>query len=243
MHILMVHGAAHDENCWNELTPYLIAHGFRVHTLTLRGHGRSQYSGYRISMSIYAEDVCHEAELIGEPCVLMGHSMGGMVISSAAEARSDLFSHLIYLAAFVPKQHGSSMLMLELSLKKKYPAAKKTAVKNFSLLQGTIKLNNEKCKETFYNKCSGDLLEIANRYLGRQPIRPFFSRVAWTEERLGSIPKIYIECTLDNAININMQRIFQTQMQFSCVKSIASDHSPFLSMPEELATCIAEALA
>ena len=65
MHILMVHGTAHDENCWNELTPYLIAHGFRVHTLTLRGHGRSQDSGYRISMSIYAKDVCHKAELIG----------------------------------------------------------------------------------------------------------------------------------------------------------------------------------
>lgn len=55
------------------------------------------------------------------------------------------------------------------------------------------------------------------------------SRFRWTEEKLGSIQKHYIECTLDKALTPTHQRALQAHMEFTAVLRLESDHSPFLS--------------
>lgn len=47
------------------------------------------------------------------------------------------------------------------------------------------------------------------------------------------IPKTYIECTKDNVLTIEAQRAMYGK--YSChVVSLPTDHSPFLSAPEDL---------
>ena len=110
--ILLVHGAWHSARCWESFTPVLEAQGFAVHTMTLPGHGEKARFGWFVGMRDYVRAVGATADAIvqksGSPCVLLGHSMGGLVISAAAEARPSLFSALVYLAAFVPTRAPAS---------------------------------------------------------------------------------------------------------------------------------------
>ncbi len=234
--MLLVHGAAHDSSCWDLMIPLLEEQGYRVHTLTLSGHGNNKVSHFRVSVSTYAEDICAKARKIGSPVVLVGHSLGGASISMAAEKCPELFSQMVYLTAIVPDERGRSIL----TNSKKITNDNMEKAGKISLLNGSIFYTPDEVSEYFYNECSSEVKSKAARHLCAQPMRPFLSRLKWTEAKLGSIEKYYIECTLDNCIYIDAQRGMQNNMKFSKIASLKSDHSPFLSMPEQLAKSIAE---
>ncbi|MBL1432098.1 MAG: alpha/beta hydrolase [Gammaproteobacteria bacterium] len=236
MQILFVHGGSHDENCWDHIKPYFSGGELNIHTITLCGHGSNRLHGYRVSMSTYVQDVCCKAEQIGGPCVLVGHSMAGMVISAAAEARPDLFCHLIYVAAMVPERKGSRLI----TLATKYSNREAKTIAKINFFSGTFSLDHNRVKEVFYNECEGISVQLAERYLCQQPIRPFLSSVKWTQDKLGSIAKDYIECSLDKVMSIKDQRAMQKHMHFSRIKTLVSDHSPFISMPDKFFMCIAK---
>lgn len=237
MHILLVHGAAHDENCWNELVPELKERGFNVHTLTLQGHGAKKKYGYQVSMKSYAKDVYTKAAEIAEPCVLIGHSMGGMVITAAAQAHPNLFKQMIYLTAFATPKTANCLAFYSKKLERLCPEHI-TPTPKLNLFNGTVQYNADTSINMFYKQCQGDLYALVKRNICPQPLRPFLSFVRWSDERLGSIPKDYIECTKDNAIPIKIQRIMQKNMNFNRIETLESDHSPFTSMPKELADVI-----
>ena len=238
MHILLVHGSGHDQSCWDFLIPILEQkYGFCVHTLTLSGHGSEFRNHFRVGMSTYVEDVCARARDIDEPPVLLGHSMGGAVISMAAERSPGLFRQLIYLTAVAPSRNGKSMAFQNTEAFAT-EHAKKTI--RLQLLRGSAYYSPNGAVEMFYNRCSTEMKSRAARLLCRQPLRPLFSPLKWTRDRLGSMPASYIECTDDNAINISLQRTFQDNLGMTKVITLDSDHSPFYSMPEKLADGISQ---
>ena len=59
-------------------------------------------------------------------------------------------------------------------------------------------------------------------------------------QRLGQVPKHYIECMYDAAIPLESQRAMQSHMAFRSVHTMDSDHSPFLSAPSALAEVVAK---
>ena len=81
--LVFVHGAFVAAWCWDDyFLPYFEQHGFAAHALSLRGHGGSgggeelQYA----SIDDYESDVLRMVRHVGEPVILIGHSMGGMVV-------------------------------------------------------------------------------------------------------------------------------------------------------------------
>ena len=81
--LLFVHGAFVGAWCWDEhFLPYFAQRGFAVHALSLRGHGGStgRETLEATSVDDYESDVVRIARNIGVPLVLIGHSMGGMVV-------------------------------------------------------------------------------------------------------------------------------------------------------------------
>lgn len=86
--ILFVHGANCAAWVWEEyLLPDLAARGFEVHAVSLRGHGRSEGRHLLpwVSLSDYVVDLVATVAHIGRPPVLVGHSMGGMVVQKYLE--------------------------------------------------------------------------------------------------------------------------------------------------------------
>jgi pimeloyl-ACP methyl ester carboxylesterase len=85
--LLLVHGAWHGSWCWNEhWTDHLTDAGFEVRAITLPGH-HQQGSHKRIwpSMGKYVRKVRAHLDEMGPGTVLVGHSMGGLVVQKALE--------------------------------------------------------------------------------------------------------------------------------------------------------------
>ncbi|MDX1689631.1 MAG: alpha/beta hydrolase [Acidimicrobiia bacterium] len=91
--IVLVHGAWHGAWCWEErAVPGLVAAGFRVHAVDLRGHGRSSNprSLRRTRIDHYVEDLESVVASIAEPVVVVGHSMGGLVVQHYVARHDDV---------------------------------------------------------------------------------------------------------------------------------------------------------
>jgi len=88
--LLFIHGAFTGAWCWNEhFLPYFAQHGYPSYAVSLRGHGKSQGSELLLQASLddYVADVARVVEKIGQPVVLIGHSMGGMVAQKYMESK------------------------------------------------------------------------------------------------------------------------------------------------------------
>ncbi|MDE3089796.1 MAG: alpha/beta fold hydrolase [Chloroflexota bacterium] len=86
--ILFVHGAWHAAWCWQEhFMDYFAARGYATHAFDLRGHGSSEGRGRLrwTRISEYVADVAQVARQLPAPPVVIGHSMGGLVVQKYLE--------------------------------------------------------------------------------------------------------------------------------------------------------------
>ncbi len=111
--LLFVHGAFVAAWCWDDyFLPYFAKRGYAAHALSLRGHGGSEGWDTLAVCSVddYETDVLRVARHIGGPAVVVGHSMGGMVVQRCLHK---LNAAGAVLMASVPPEGllGSSMLL------------------------------------------------------------------------------------------------------------------------------------
>jgi pimeloyl-ACP methyl ester carboxylesterase len=81
--VLFVHGMFHGAWCWDEhFLPYFAQHGYAAHALSLRGHvGSDGHERLRwTSLADYVSDLGQVVNQLPSPPVVVGHSMGGMII-------------------------------------------------------------------------------------------------------------------------------------------------------------------
>lgn len=231
--IMLVHGACHGPWCWDRVVPLLEASGHRVLTPELPGRGAHGTPGWwRWTLQDYAKAIVDAAQQAGGPVIAVGHSMGGQVISAAAEADSGLFERLVYLSAFLPR-NGDSIVSLA-ALDKDTDIAQGTST---SLLKGQIKINPDTAHPVFCGDCSADDFDWVKPRLVAEPARPSFNKLHLSE-RFGSIPRSYIRCTKDRAISIQLQDLMVENQPCQNVASLDSSHSPFLSMPREFVAAL-----
>jgi pimeloyl-ACP methyl ester carboxylesterase len=86
--LLFVHGTGHGAWCWDEhFLPFFAARGFSAHAVSLRGHGESEGRAKLkwTSISNYVEDVFRAANRLPARPVLIGHSLGGLVVQKYLE--------------------------------------------------------------------------------------------------------------------------------------------------------------
>jgi len=89
--LLFIHGACHGAWCWEEhFLRYFGDRGWTVKAIDLRGHGlapgRKRLRWTRIAE--YVEDVAAAAAAMPQPPVLLGHSMGGLVLQKYLQSHS-----------------------------------------------------------------------------------------------------------------------------------------------------------
>jgi pimeloyl-ACP methyl ester carboxylesterase len=118
--LLFVHGAWHDSWCWQErFLPYFVQHGYTSYTFDQRGHGKSE-GGKRLrwtGIANYVADVEQITRQLDRSPVLIGHSMGGLVVQKYLEAHQ---SPAAVLLASVPP---SGVLRTTLSIARRHPLA------------------------------------------------------------------------------------------------------------------------
>ena len=100
--VVMVHGLGGSHLNWDLFAPLLNGHA-RLWALDLPGFGRSEPGGRTASVSANAATLERFLdEVVGEPVVLVGNSMGGMLSILAAGERPDAVTGLVLLDPAIP---------------------------------------------------------------------------------------------------------------------------------------------
>ncbi|MGH2989623.1 MAG: alpha/beta hydrolase [Microbacterium sp.] len=82
--ILLVHGAWHGPWCWTDFAQRLTERGHAVRAVELRGHDQPPGRIWH-RVRDYVEDVRRAAAEFPEPPILVGHSMGGVLVQRYLE--------------------------------------------------------------------------------------------------------------------------------------------------------------
>lgn len=227
---VLIHGAWQGSWCWDKVVPLLEKEGQTVLSPDLPGHGHDKTPIPEISLQAYADRVCDILDAQSEPVVLVGHSMGGVVTTQAAEYRPDKVKILVYLAAFL-LQNGEFLLQ--------YGETDKDSLVLPNLImaedQSFATIKEEVVKATFYGDCSDEDVERARSLLVPQAAAPLATPVNTSKDNFGSLPRIYISCSRDRVISPSIQEKMYRNLPCEKVIQMDTSHSPFFSAPEALA--------
>jgi pimeloyl-ACP methyl ester carboxylesterase len=235
--IVLVHGACHGAWCWDAVVPLLAAHGFAVRAVDLPGRGDGRRPGWRFSLADYAGAVVAAIEAMEGPVIGVAHSMGGQILSAAAERVPERLARLVYVSAFLPMDGDSIVAM------SKHNAGSDIAsATHVSLLRGQLTILKDRAGAVFYGDCPPAAVAAASARLVPESLRPSFQAVRLSEGRYGSVPRSYIRCGQDRALSPAFQDWMLARRPCERVLSLDASHAPFLSMPGRLAAAIGEAI-
>lgn len=227
---VLVHGAWHGAWCWTKLVPMLEQAGHKVITFDLPGLGKDTTPLKEVTLESYVKRTVEVINQQNEPVILVGHSMGGLVITQTAELIPAKIQTLVYLTAFLLE--NDQTLLNAATLDSAAQALTSTEVNQD---EGWIELKPEKIKEVFYHDCPDEDVEFARQNLVKQALAPFVTPMKTSEANFGRVERVYVECLQDQAISINQQRKMYGALSCKSVIVLDTSHSPFLSAPEELA--------
>ena len=233
---MLVHGAWQGAWCWDKVVPLLRDRGHAVDAIDLPGSGRDVANAAGATLERYVERVVQSIDAGAGPVVLVGHSMGGIAITGAAEARPDRVSAAVYVAAFLPRS-GSSMS--EISRSAENAGSLIPRAMSMSADKRTVSLRQDALKEILYGDCTDADIAWASGRVGPQALRPQGEKVVWTPERFGRVRRIYIMTLRDRALAPEAQRRIISETSFERVITMDTSHSPFLSRPQEFAQNLA----
>lgn len=114
--VLFLHGAYGGAWCWQEhFMPYFAEQGVRSYALSLRGHGNSpgRENLAMATLSDYVDDLQWAVDQLDQPPILVGHSMGGMIIQKYLERQVDV-PGVVLMASVPPQGLGQATLRLML---------------------------------------------------------------------------------------------------------------------------------
>ncbi|WP_269856906.1 alpha/beta fold hydrolase [Streptomyces sp. RPT161] len=226
--IVLVHGAFADASSWNGVIERLQRRGYTV--IAPANPLRGLYSD-----STYIASVL---DSIKGPIVLVGHSYGGAVNSSAAAGNPRVKS-LVYVSALMPDVGESGM-----SLAARFPSELGTAMKSVPYRAGggasgtDLYLKPDKLHQVF----AADLPESTTKLMAvtqRPAATTAFSQpakvAAWKH-----IPSWFLVAKQDKTINPNQER-FEAKRAGSHTVEINSSHVAMIAHPEAVTDLILQA--
>ncbi|WP_329612295.1 alpha/beta hydrolase [Streptomyces brevispora] len=102
--IVLAHGMGDSRAAYRAVLPPLVAAGYRVATVDLRGCGQSSVGWPAWSRTAIAGDLLAVIRHLGGPAVLVGHSISGGAATIAAAQEPSLITAVVELAPFTRKQ-------------------------------------------------------------------------------------------------------------------------------------------
>ena len=231
--IVLVHGAWSDATAWQAVIPALKAQGHEVIAVNLPGHGSDATSFANIGLQSYVDAV---KNAIGDRknVILVGHSMAGLVISEVAEEIPGQIKALVYLAAYLP-QNGESLL----SLAKQDADSHVSKYLQIDQATGSANVAKDGVIDVFAADAPAQVGDYLANNIKPEPLAPLATPVTLTDGKFGSVQKVYIHTTDDHAVSLTLQQtLMKNNGHISKEYSLPSSHTPFIAMPDKLATIL-----
>ena len=224
---VLVHGAFHGAWCWEFVIPRLEALGHSVSAIDLPGSGADETPPGDVTLQGCAERVADTLRA-GDPAVLVGHSMGGVVTTQAATIARDHIDRLVYVCAFLPRD-GESLQ----SLANTPEGAGDQIQANMVVEPPVAILPPDGARIACYGTCSPERAQWAVERIGPQPLAPLTTPVS-LGAGVDAIDRHYILTAEDKAIPLALQRKMSHASPCREIAELGCDHSPFLSATDDL---------
>jgi pimeloyl-ACP methyl ester carboxylesterase len=101
--VVLAHGVGDSRASYQRMIPLLVAAGYRVDAVDLRGCGESSVQWSDWSRTAIAGDLLAVIRHLGGPAVLVGHSISGGAATIAAAQEPSLITAVVELAPFTRK--------------------------------------------------------------------------------------------------------------------------------------------
>jgi pimeloyl-ACP methyl ester carboxylesterase len=232
---VLVHGAAHGGWCWYKVAAQLQSAGHTVLTPDLPGLGADRTPIAEVSLDSYTRRVCQVIEEQSEPVILVGHSLGGVVISQVAEELPFSIQSLVYLTAYLLND-GQSM-MEAIPSEPRFQSRFQDSIV-IDEKRGVLDILRMPVQDMFYHDCSPSDVWLAQALLTPQALTPMATPLSLSR-RYQSVRRAYIQCLDDQAIPLSLQRYMLERQPCEQVFTLNTSHSPFLSAPGALTEFLA----
>lgn len=227
---VLVHGAWQAPYVWDSVQAELSGSGNKVIVVTLPGHGTDTTAPYQLSLDLYRDKVIDAIAAADSNLILVGHSMGGMVITAVGEKIPSRIRTLVYIGAFLPSPGQALTDLAALD-----PDSRLGPLLIPSADRLTLDVKRDSLTSLFIHDGSeADKQRVLDNYRP-EPAIPFTGKVAWTRENFGAVEKVYIKTLQDKVISPRLQDSMIAAAGIKTVYTVNSSHSPFLSQPKELA--------
>jgi pimeloyl-ACP methyl ester carboxylesterase len=215
---VLIHGAWHGAWCWERLIPELEARGHQAVAVDLPCEDPAA------GTSEYADVVLGSLDDLGDELVVVGHSLGGLTAPLVAARRPT--RRLVLLTPGIPKPGHSLIEALELEPYNQEVVFGEEVGEGFLAFPASM-------IDVICNACEPADARWAAGKLRLQSVTPFSEPCPI--ERMPPVPTTVVLGTLDRALDVGrMSAIVRDRLDVEPIL-IRSDHSPFLSMPGELA--------
>ncbi len=222
---VLVHGMSHGAWTWEPVARRLEKDGHRVVAKDLPGHGRRAHERARASVDTYARAVADAMIQAGVARgIVVGHSMGGMVIPKVAELVPARVAHLVFLAAVV-LHDGESLLGTQI------PQPNRPLLEGLSRAGGGVVQYPASMEAARWinDLPAGDRRVVESLVrMTPQPIRPWTERVELKRFWAMDVPRTYVRCLRDAAIPAGRAAEYAARLGVKPV-DIDCAHSPMLS--------------
>jgi pimeloyl-ACP methyl ester carboxylesterase len=220
--VVLVHGAWADGSGWKGVYDILVKDGFNV-------------SIVQEPETSFQDDVTATKRVIAQqegPCILVGHSYGGAVVTEAGTDPS--VAALVYIAAHMPDAGEN-----EADDGKRFPSdlSKSTAIKKTT--DGFTYLDPRQFHEYF----AADVSDEQAAFMARSQVlnRADNFKAAITQPAWKSKPSWMAVATKDRAINPDLERWYATRANSHKVEIEGASHAVYVSHPREVADLIESA--
>ena len=231
---VLVHGAWMGAWCWNDVVDGLRAQGGTVTTVELPAHGGDQTPLPQATLDAYITKVRAAVDAAPAPVILVGHSLGGMVITGVAEVDGAKLAKIVYIGAFLPKD-GQSL----------YDLASSDASSHLGPAlvvdqpNGLVKIPSDKLADIFIaDGTPGEIASVVSNYRD-EPLAPFVTPIHTTATGWGAVTKAYIYTKDDHAVSLTLQQMMTAGVTMSSTATLDTSHAPFLSRPDLVVSALA----
>jgi pimeloyl-ACP methyl ester carboxylesterase len=215
--VVLVHGAFSDGSGWKPVAGLLEHDGYTVYIV-------------QEPETSFEADVAATRIVLDRsgPCVLVGHSWGGMIITEAGTHAS--VRSLVYITAFQPEVGESAG-----ALQTKTPPA----VKSIGPVgEGFVAMNPQAFHQDFaadLPKSVAHFMSISQVPIAAASFAATVTATAWSQKRSYAVVS-----TQDRMINPELERFMSARAKSETIE-LTGSHAIFLSHPKEVAALIEKA--
>jgi pimeloyl-ACP methyl ester carboxylesterase len=217
--VVLVHGAFVDGSGWEGVYNILVKKGYHV-------------SVTQHNLMSFDEDVKAVNRIIDQqdgPCILVGHSYGGAIITTAGN--NPKVVGLVYVAAHAPDDGES-----EADNGKTYPAAYKSLIKGED---GLDYINPEKFPDDFAGGVpmeKAKFMAVSQAPTADVAFHAIIKNPAWKTK-----PSWYVVAKSDRIINPDLERMYAKRAKSTVIEVEGASHCVFITHPKEVADLIISA--